>query len=328
MKEILQTLFNQVFLTEKAAYNALLEIGNGNCNDAQIAAFLTAYNMRHPNANEMIGFRKAMLEMAIPVQLNYNQTLDIVGTGGDGKDTFNISTLASFVCAGAGIKVTKHGNYGVSSVSGSSNVLEFLGVKFTSDISKIQKQLDAANITFLHAPLFHTSMKHVANVRKQLQVKTIFNLLGPIVNPSKPTHLLAGVCDGHTGELYKQVLTKSGMQFSVVHSMDGYDEVSLTGDTKLFSTARTQTLAPTSFNLQKLKQEDIYGGNTVESNAKIFLNILKGKGTDAQNSVVIANAGLAISMIENNSLFAGVEIAKENLLNGNALKSFEKLKSI
>ena len=328
LKQILQKLFNQEFLTEKEAETTLLEIGNGNCDEAQIAAFLTVFNMRKISVDELIGFKNAMLSLAIPIKFKHTKTLDIVGTGGDGKDTFNISTLASFVCAGAGIKITKHGNYGVSSVSGSSNVLEFLGIKFTNNEKKLNQQLDEANITFLHAPLFHPSMKHVANVRKQLQVKTIFNLLGPIVNPSKPTHLLAGVFDEKIGELYKQVLKKSDIIFSIVHSIDGYDEISLTNDTKVFSKKSNQLLSTNSFGFSKINQEQIFGGKSIESNAKIFMDILNGKGTTAQNNVVVANAALAISMVEGNSLLAGVEISTDSLLGGNALKSFEKLKSI
>ena len=235
MKTLLHYLFTGKSLTEEEAYIALKDIASGNQNDAQIAAFLTVYNMRMVTVHELTGFRKAMLEWAIPVKFKQKNTLDIVGTGGDGKDTFNISTLACFVCAGAGLKVTKHGNYSVSSVSGSSNVLEFLGIQFAAKQDKLNEQLDKANITFLHAPLFHPAMKNVANVRKQLQVKTIFNILGPIVNPCQPKSMIIGVHNEAIGKLYKDVLKHSDINFNIVHALDVYDEISLTGDTRIFT---------------------------------------------------------------------------------------------
>lgn len=328
MKKLLQYLFTGKTLSEQEAYIALKDIASGNQNDAQVAAFLSVYNMRIPTTHELIGFRNAMLDLCIPIKFNKIKTLDIVGTGGDEKDTFNISTLASFVCAGAGIKVTKHGNYGVSSVSGSSNVLEYLGVSFANKQEKLNEQLDATNITFLHAPLFHPAMKNVANVRQQLQLKTIFNLLGPIINPCQPQSMLIGVHSEVVGKIYKEVLKSTDINFNIVHALDGYDEISLTGDTKIFTRKSIQTHEPKSFGFKAVKPEDLFGGQSIASNAKIFLDILKGKGTDAQNNVVLANAALAIALHEENSYPAALQMAKNSLLNGKALKCFDALKAI
>jgi anthranilate phosphoribosyltransferase len=328
MKALLQYLFSGNALSQEEAFIALKDIASGNQNDAQIAAFLSVYNMRLPTVNEMVGFRNAMIEVAIPVAFKHKNILDIVGTGGDGKDTFNISTLACFVCAGAGVKVAKHGNYGVSSVSGSSNVLEHVGIKFGTTQAKLNQQLEKANIAFLHAPLFHPALKNVANVRKQLQLKTIFNLLGPLVNPCQPKSMVIGVHSEVVGKLYKEVLKSGHVNFSIVHALDGYDEISLTGDTKIFTKKNAQIHEPKSFGFKPVKQEELHGGKTIASNAKIFMDILKGKGTPAQNNVVIANAALAISLYEENSYHAALRIAQQSLYSGNALASFENLKAI
>ncbi len=328
MKTLLQYLFNGNTLTQKEAETALKDIASANQNDAQIAAFLSVYNMRFPTTHEMIGFRKAMLELAIPIKFKEKRILDIVGTGGDGKDTFNISTLAAFVCAGAGVKVAKHGNYAVSSVSGSSNVLEFLGVQFGNTQELLNQQLNTANITFLHAPLFHPAMKNVANVRKELQLKTIFNLLGPLVNPCHPNVQLIGVHSDLVGKLYKEVLKTTESDFAIVHALDGYDEISLTDDVRVFTRKSNHLYNPKTFSFNVVKPIDIYGGNNLEENAKIFLSILEGNGTEAQNNVVLANAAFAISLYAQNSYLAALEDAKKSLFNGSALKSFEKLKSI
>ncbi len=328
MKTLLQYLFAGNTLSQDEAFVALKDIASGNQNDAQIASFLSVYNMRMPTTHELIGFRKAMLDLSMTVKFKQKNTLDIVGTGGDGKDTFNISTLACFVCAGAGVKVTKHGNYGISSVSGSSNLLEYIGVKFGDTQQKLNEQLEAANITFLHAPLFHPAMKNVAGVRKQMQVKTIFNLLGPLVNPSHPKTQIIGVHSEVVGKLYRDVLKSTAANFAIVHALDGYDEISLTSDTKVFTKKNIQIHGPKSFGFKQIKQEELYGGKTITSNAKVFMNVLKGKGTAAQSNVVIANAALAISLYESNSYHAAVRIAQQSLYSGKALECFNILKKI
>jgi anthranilate phosphoribosyltransferase len=328
MKKLLQYLFAGNTLSQSEAQIALTDIASGNQNDAQVAAFLSVYNLRMPSTEELVGFRNAMLELATPVKFSHKNTLDIVGTGGDGKSTFNISTLACFVCAGAGIKVTKHGNYGVSSVSGSSNVLEYLGINFDCLEDKLNEQLENSCITFLHAPLFHPAMKNVANVRKQLQVKTIFNLLGPLVNPGEPQTQVIGVHSEAVGKLYKEVLKSTDVNFAIVHSLDGYDEISLTDDTRVHIRKRDYLITPHAFGLDKISPEEIYGGESIESNGLIFRNILEGKGTSAQNSVVLANAALAIAVHHKTDMEQGMEKANESLFSGNALRCFEKLKAL
>ena len=324
---LLQYLFAGNVLTKSEAAVALKDIASGNQNEAQVAAFLSVYNMRMPATEELIGFREAMLELAYPVEFSVKHTLDIVGTGGDGKDTFNISTLACLVCAGAGIKVTKHGNYGVSSVSGSSNILEHLGVRFADTQEELNEQLHHANITFLHAPLFHPAMKNVAHVRKQLQVKTIFNLLGPLVNPAKPTTQIIGVYNEAIGKLYKSVLSATKINFAVIHSLDGYDEISLTDDTSVYTKTKHYLMTPQAFGFSKIYPMYIHGGDSLGSNAAIFLNVLEGKSSEAQRNVVLANAGLAIATFRKTDILHGVEEARESLQSGKALEKFNRLKS-
>lgn len=328
MKNLLQHLFAGNSLTTEEAFIALKDITSGNQNEVQVAAFLAAYNMRLPTAQELSGFRNAMLELATPIQININNTLDIVGTGGDGKDTFNISTLACFVCAGAGVKIVKHGNYSSSSVSGASDVLEQLGINFSNNEKKINEQLDQANITFLHAPLFHSAMKKIANVRKQLQVKTIFNLLGPLVNPARPAKMLIGVHSENIGKLYKEVLKVADTNFVIIYTLDGYDEISLTNNTKVFKKGNGQILTPKQLGFSTLKQADLFGGKTKAENAAIFMNVLKNKATTAQKNVVLANAAFAISFYEGNSYQAALEMATESLESAKALDVFQKLKSM
>jgi len=328
MKILLQYLFAGNYLSQDEAYIALKDIASGNQNDAQVAAFLSVYNMRVPTVHEMIGFRNALLETATPIKFKHKNTLDIVGTGGDGKDTFNISTLACFVCAGAGVKVTKSGNYGFSSVSGSSNVLEHLGIQFGTTQAKLNEQLESANITFIHVPLFFPMLKNIAHIRKQLQIKTVFNLLGPLVNPCIPKTKIIGVHSDVVGKLYKEVLKSSEINFSIIHAIDGYDEISLTSDTKIFSKKTTQIHQPQSFGFKQIKAEDLHGGKTIDTNAKVFMNVLNGKGTESQNNVVLANAALAISLYEQNSYNAALDMAKNSLYNGKALECFKKLKAI
>lgn len=328
MKKLLAYLFAGNTLAPETAKTALLEIATGNQNDVQVAAFLAVYNMRMPTADELFGFREAMIDLALPVQFPYKNILDIVGTGGDGKDTFNISTLAALVCAGAGCKVAKHGNYGVSAISGSSNVLEHLGVKFSNDHAILNEQLEKANITFLHAPLFHPAMKHVAQVRKQLQVRTIFNLLGPLVNPCQPHTQLIGVYNETIGKLYKQVLLHTPVNFAIVHAVDGYDEVSLTAEAKVLTKKKDAMYTPHAFGSDRLDPAALHGGESVASNARIFMDVLQGKGTGAQHQVVIANAALAISIYDQVELDEALVRAKESLLSGKAFDSFSQVLKI
>lgn len=325
MKTILNRLINHEILTKDEAKNVLVNISTSQYNPSQIAAFLTVYMMRSITIEELSGFREALLELCIPVDFSQYNTIDLCGTGGDGKNTFNISTLASFVTAGAGIKVAKHGNYGVSSISGSSNVIENLGIKLSADTDFIQKSMDKANIAILHAPLFHPAMKNVGQIRKELGVKTFFNMLGPMVNPSFPKNQLVGVFSLELARMYSYLYQKTDTNFCILHGLDGFDEISLTDETKIISKSNESILKPSDFNLQKQDLHQIKGGETVEESAEIFYRIISGKGTNEQNNVVCANAGMAIATVENSSILEGFEKAKESLLGKKAL---EKLKIV
>ena len=326
MKTILSRLFEHKKLSREEAREILVNISNDQYNEAQIAAFMTVYLMRAISVEELQGFRDALLELCLPIDLEGMESIDIVGTGGDGKNTFNISTISSFVVAGAGHKVTKHGNYGVSSACGSSNVLEHLGYQFTNNENVLKRQLDKANICFFHAPLFHPAMKTVAPIRRQLGVKTFFNMLGPLVNPGQPKFQLLGVFNLELSRLYEYIFQQTQRNFSIVYAMDGYDEISLTGDFKLRSNAGEHTFSPAEIGKPKLDPNDLKGGDTVEAAAKIFVNILEGNGTQAQNDVITANAGVAINCIKpNQSLEDSIAEATESLLSGNALKQFKNL---
>lgn len=326
MKQLLNNLFEHKSLDKQQAKEVLLNIAQSKYNNSQVAAFLSVYLMRSITVDELTGFREAMLELCLPIDFKGVETIDIVGTGGDGKDTFNISTLACFVTAGAGVKISKHGNYGVSSISGSSNVLEAIGYKFTNDNSILQKQLDEAGLCFLHAPLFHPAMKSVAPIRKELGVRTFFNMLGPIVNPSFPKYQLLGVYNLELLRLYNYLLQESKQQYIIVHSLDGYDEISLTSPFKIVSAEEEQILSPQQLGFKTLKQSDLHGGDSVVAAAKVFLNILEGKGTEAQNNAVCANAAMAIRCVHpKKSIEEVVAMAKESLVSKKGLNVYKKL---
>ncbi|OUL59931.1 anthranilate phosphoribosyltransferase [Flavobacterium sp. AJR] len=328
MKNILNKLTNHEVLTKDEAKNVLINISNGDYNPSQISAFLTIFMMRSINIEELAGFREALLDLCIRVDLSAYNTIDLVGTGGDGKDTFNISTLASFVTAGAGIKVAKHGNYGVSSISGSSNVMEKMGIKFSNDAEYIEKCIDKAGIAILHAPLFHPAMKNVGSIRKELAVKTFFNMLGPMVNPSFPKNQLLGVFNLELARMYAYLYQNTDVNFTILHSLDGYDEVSLTGPTKIITNTMEGMLNPSDFGVRLLAQSEIHGGNSIEESAEIFASIISGKGTEAQNNVVCANAALAIATVTKCTPLDGFELAKESLLSGNAHKALKELQEL
>ncbi|NNE33399.1 MAG: anthranilate phosphoribosyltransferase, partial [Winogradskyella sp.] len=280
MKEILNRLINQENISSLEAKNVLVNISEGKYNQSQIASFLTVYMMRSITLQELRGFRDALLELCIPVDLEDHNTIDLCGTGGDGKNTFNISTISSFVTAGAGVKVTKHGNYGVSSACGSSNVMEHLGIKFTNNIDFLNQSLDKAGICVLHAPLFHPAMKNVAPIRKELGVKTFFNMLGPMVNPACPKNQLVGVFNLELLRLYGYLYQETDKNYAVVHALDGYDEISLTGKTKVISNTSETLFAPEDLGIDKVQEADIFGGNTVKQAARLFNKIIDGNGTN------------------------------------------------
>ena len=325
MKDILNRLINQESISSDEAKNVLVNISIGMYNQSQIASFLTIYMMRGITIDELRGFRDALLELCIPVELDGEPTIDLCGTGGDGKDTFNISTLSSFIAAGAGVKVTKHGNYGVSSTCGSSNVMEKLGIKFTNDIDFLRRSLDETNICVLHAPLFHPAMRNVAPIRRELVVKTFFNMLGPMVNPAFPVNQMVGVFNLELLRLYGYLYQETDKNYAIVHALDGYDEISLTGKTKVITNDSELLFSPNEIGLQQVGESEIFGGNTIDEAARLFKRIIKGKGTNAQNEVVLANAGLAIATANKISHKEGIELARESLFGGKAKKSLKKL---
>ena len=291
-----------------------------------MAAFMTAYCMRNITVNELEGFRDAMLELCLPVNLETEEVIDLCGTGGDGKDTFNISTLASFVVAGAGYKVAKHGNYGVSSGCGSSNVMEFLGCRFSNDNDQLKTNIDDANVCFLHAPLFHPAMKTVAPIRRELGVKTFFNMLGPLVNPARPKNQLVGVFNLELARVYAYLYQKSDKRYTILNALEGYDEVSLTCDFKTFSADGEKLNSIETLGFKKLNPAEILGGSSIKESADIFVAVLNGSATTAQQNVVLCNAALAIKTIGPEKSFADCFYeAEEALISKMALKSFKAL---
>jgi len=328
MKNLLNRLINHETISKEEAKQVLVNISKGDYNQSQIASFLTVYMMRSITVEELEGFRDALLELCVAVDLSEYNPIDLCGTGGDGKDTFNISTLSSFVSAGAGIKVTKHGNYGVSSKCGSSNVMEHLGIKFSNDKDFLKRSIDEAGICVLHAPLFHPAMKNVAPIRRELGVKTFFNMLGPMVNPAFPKNQIVGVFNLELARMYGYLYQNTDKNFTIIHALDGYDEISLTGSTKTISNHTEGMLTPQDFGVNPLKMEEIVGGDSIEESAAIFMNILSGKGTEAQNNVVCANAGMAIATVEGLQPIQGFERAKESLLSGNGLTALKKVQEL
>ncbi len=328
MRDILNRLINHDHLTKAESREVLVNISEGKYNSNQISAFLTVYMMRSIAVEELEGFRDALLDLCHAVDFSDYNAIDLCGTGGDGKDTFNISTLSSFVTAGAGVHVTKHGNYGVSSVSGSSNVMEHLGIKFSNEKDFLKRSMDEVGMCVLHAPLFHPAMKNVAPIRRELGVKTFFNMLGPMVNPAFPSNQLVGVFDLELARMYGYLYQKGNKNFTILHALDGYDEISLTGATKAITNHTELMLTPNDFGVEAHQQSDIYGGESVESSAKIFMNVISGKGTDAQNNVVCANAGMAIATVEGLTPKQGFEKAKETLLSGKAATKLKQLQKL
>jgi len=326
MKKILNKLFEQQRLTLSEAKEVLIQMASEKYNAAQMASFLTVYLMRPISVDELAGFREALLELAIKIDLSEFNTIDLCGTGGDGKNTFNISTLTSFVVAGTGAKVAKHGNYSASSVSGSSNILEHLGYKFTSDESTLKSQIDKANICFLHAPLFHPAMKAVGPVRKELGMKTFFNMLGPLVNPSSPQNQMVGVFNLEVARVYNYLLQDTNQNYGIVYSIDGYDEISLTSGFKFITKGNEQMITPEELGLKRLEKSEIYGGESVAASAKIFVSILDGNGTEAQNNTVLTNAAFALKTLDSTKSFeTAFQEAKDALLGLKAKECLSKL---
>jgi anthranilate phosphoribosyltransferase len=326
MKEILQYLFNHYTLSKSQAKAIMIEIAQNKFNATEVTAFISIFLMRNITLQELEGFREALLQMAVPVALDDNDAIDIVGTGGDGKNTINISTLASFVIAGAGQKVTKHGNYGASTITGASNLLEELGYQFKNNSEELNEDLQKANICFLHAPYFHPALQSVVTLRKSLGLRTFFNLLGPLVNPAKPQYSMIGVYNLEIARIYQYLLQKDEKDFILVHGMDGYDEISLTQDSKIITKNGEKIYSPEELGFATVSPESIEAGSSTQETAKIFMNILQGKGTEQQNSVVLANAAVALYHTHKFGAYDDcLLMAKESLFSGKALDCFKKL---
>ena len=329
MKKILQYLFEYKSLDRATAREVLLNIGRSVYNEHEITAFMTVYLMRTISIEEMQGFCDALLELCVAVDLDNGKLIDIVGTGGDGKNTFNISTLSCFIVAGAGHKVAKHGNYGATSISGASNVMEQLGYKLKNNPDQLKKEVEQANFCFMHAPLFHPALKTVAPIRKNLGIRTFFNMLGPMVNPARPDFQLIGVYNLEMARIYNYLLQQTGQRFAILHSLDGYDEISLTGDTKVITNEGERICTPEQLGKRMVSAEDIYGGNSVADAAKIFTRIIRGEGSWAQNAVVLANAAMALYNTRAYKTYDDAfQVAVESLESKKALQSFEILISL
>ena len=326
MKKILEKLFDHNYLEYEESKKVLKEISSKKYNNSQVASFLTVFKMRNPSVQEIEGFRDALLDLCVKIDLSSDfETIDLCGTGGDGKNTFNISTISSFVVAGAGYKVTKHGNYGVSSSCGSSDVLQQLGIKLSNDDGYLKKCLDKGNFCYLHAPLFHPAMKNVAGVRKELEFKTFFNILGPLVNPLQPKNQLCGVYNLEISRLYGYVFENSKKNYSILYSLDGYDEISLTSDFMKISRNDSTINSPDYFGFNKINPDEIKGGESIEDSASIFTKILENNATKSQTDVVLANSAIAIQTITNKTIDECLSIAKQSIDSGSALNCLKKI---
>jgi anthranilate phosphoribosyltransferase len=329
MKNILSNLYQHKTLSQEESKRILIEIGNGKYNESEIASFLTVFNMRSITINELMGFREGLLELCTKINLSEFEPMDLCGTGGDGKNTFNISTITSFVVAGAGVSVAKHGNYGVSSISGSSNVLEHLGIQFTTEETKLKEQLKEANICFIHAPLFNPAMKRIGAIRKALGLKTFFNMLGPLVNPSQPKVQMVGVFNQELARIYNYIFQKENVRYSILHSFDGYDEITLTDNCKLITNQGEHILKPADFGFNKISQNSLDGGKTIEDAANLFIKLLDGKGSEEQNAVILANSAMALkTKMPELELHSAIAIAQDSLFEQKAKRAFTILKEV
>lgn len=328
MKDALAYLYQGFPLTRQEARDILIKIGQNSFSEIEISSFLTVYLMRKITAEELSGFRDALLSLCIPVNLHGVDAIDVCGTGGDGKNTFNISTLTAFVLAGAGVPVVKHGNYGVSGPVGSSNILEFFNYRFTNDNKKLQQEIETAGITFLHAPLFHPAMKHVAPVRRTLKTKTFFNMLGPMINPASPKYQLTGVYSSEVQVLYSQVYKNSG-HYMIIHDLSGYDEISLTGPVKIITPREEEIIDPETFCFNPADKTILFGGNSTEEAASVFMQVLTNTAPTDQKNVVLANSAAGLRCIDPSKSWTDcVELARESLESGKALNSLKKLTGI
>ncbi|WP_041178705.1 anthranilate phosphoribosyltransferase [Blattabacterium cuenoti] len=332
MNKILESLFLEKTLTKQEAKNLLIELSNGKINQTQAVAIATIYNMRSPTLEEILGFKQAMMELSIKINLTEFNAIDIVGTGGDGKNTFNISTLACFIVAGTGEKVIKHGSFNSTSITGSSNILKGLGYHFTNKEENLKNQLDKVGICYLHAPIFHPVLNIISGIRKELGVKTIFNTLGPLLNPGKPKNQLLGVNNLELARIYYYMYQNTKNNYAIIHSLDGYDEITLTSDIKCYSTKgeRFYSIEELKIGKKKVKvnPDELKGGKNTEENIRIFISVLSGEGTLAQNEVVLTNATFALCLLNQDSLENNYDKARRSLKSGKAKNILKKLLSL
>lgn len=326
MKDILNRMLNHEELTREETKNIILGITKSEFPEKQITALLTGLQMRGVTVDELLGFRDGILETGVPAILDCDRYIDVVGTGGDRKNTFNISTTSCFVIAGAGYKVAKHGNFAATSVSGASNVIKNHGVEFTDDLDKLNRSMDEANIVYLHAQLFAKAMKFVGPIRKALQFPTVFNLLGPLVNPSQPKCQLLGVANLDQMRLYNQVYQKIGIDYAIVNSIDGYDEISLTGDFKVSTNDYEKIFSPSDLGFRIAMPDELKGGATEQEAKEIFDAVLENRALEAQKNIVLANAAFGIQVMEKGkkSIEECIAIARESIDSGAALSTFKK----
>ena len=324
MKEILAKLLNHEELTREETRDVLVGITQSAYRTEQVTALITALQMRGITVDELLGFRDGILETGVPVPLDCDRYIDVVGTGGDRKNTFNISTTSCFVIAGAGYKVAKHGNYAATSTSGASNVIAHHGIQFTSDLSQLNRCMDECGIVYLHAQLFASAMKFVGPIRKALPFPTFFNLLGPIVNPSQPQCQLLGVANLDQMRLYSNVYQKIGIDYGIVNSIDGYDEISLTGDFKVSTNSYERIFQPKDLGFDVIKPEELVAGATEDEAAQIFDAVLQDRCLPGQKEVVLANAAFAIQVLEHGEkpIEECIDIARQSIESGKAWKTF------
>ena len=330
MKQMLEKIIAGEKLQREETKQILLGITHDDYPSEQISAMLTALQMRGVTVDELLGFRDGILATGVPAVLDCDRYIDVVGTGGDRKNTFNISTTSCFVIAGAGYKVAKHGNYSATSTSGASNVIEQHGVKFTADIDQLNRSIHECGIVYLHAQLFAKAMKHVGPIRKALQFPTCFNLLGPLVNPSQPKCQLLGVATLDQMKLYSEVYKRIGVDYAIVNGIDGYDEISLTGDFKVATNQYERLFSPADLGMNKALPEELVAGATEKEAAQIFDAVLENRALPAQKNIVIANAAFGIQTFERGtkSIEECVNIARESIESGRALATFKKFKEI
>lgn len=330
MKEVLNKMLNHEELSRTETRDIIVGITKDEFPTEQTTALLTGLQMRGVTVDELLGFRDGILATGVKAILDCDKYIDVVGTGGDRKNTFNISTTSCFVIAGAGYKVAKHGNYAATSVSGASNVIHHHGVKFTADIDKLNRSINEAGIVYLHAQLFASAMKFVGPIRKALQFPTVFNLLGPLVNPSQPKAQLLGVANLDQMRLYRQVYQKLGIDYGIVNSIDGYDEISLTGDFKVATNNYERVFSPADLGFVPATPEELVGGANEDEAAEIFDAVLENRALPAQKNVVLANAAFGIQVMEKGkkSIEECVEIARESIDSGKALATFRKFAEI